>query len=279
MSSISNTMMCRKCKIQCRFNIAKHYLNDSAYNAQCHTCKNSWVSCFEHNCWWSNRTLFRASEHFKKIHSSLSEVSNNECLGSKNYTPSNINNHENVETSNNDILPDSIDNTSPLSTTDECEYTKKRKIYENINKSFISEQSKKYFCHEVNETGSGIKHIIGDAFSQKSFSTKKATKEEVSYHLQVAYLLKDMTTEKKKVLASVFSKTSTAQSFLKVTRVPTSIQDFNHFYTSKNTSIVKSSPNPKVKSKNFHAVVSITDLIVYYFAKGYKLYDAQNTPF
>ena len=101
----------------------------------------------------------------------------------------------------------------------------------------------------------------------------KASKEEVVYHQEIASFVSDLSCSMKERFASILKKTTNHRSFLKVSRVPTTINDLSKFYTSNSTSILQNIPYPEVNEKDNHAYVSIVDVILHMFGYGFKMYN------
>ena len=231
-------------------------------NIECLKCGTIWLVCAMHDRKWSRRRYKYANEHLKQFSHHTHFITNHQeyCI------PINNDNSES----------ESMDYESPEDVILKHIFPSKssnESIFENPITRF-------FFHHEINSTFSGLKFIIGNAFSGNvSSNVPDCTLQEINFHLHGLKFTMSMSHKQKfyfsyhnSLLMSAFKQDhSLSEDAFRCSRPPLDIYDINMFYFSRKTSMYKNIPHPKVFCLHNHACVSIKDIITHILAFGLEI--------
>ena len=253
-----------KCRNSENVSITKAFLPDHypLLNVQCPDCGTVWLVCPEHGIKWSRRRYKYAKDHLKNIPHNTHYVSNNEefCIP----IPQDDNNESMDESENSE---DSIlSHIFPFNESNICSN-------DNSSLSF-------FFNNEIKETFSGLKLMIGNAFSGiVSSSVTDCSLEEINFHLHGLKFTMSLSQRQRYnfsyhnslFISALKIDNPLNENAFQCSRPPLDIYDINMFYFSRKTSLYKNIPCPKVFCRNNHACVSIKDIITHVFAFGLEI--------
>ena len=231
-------------------------------NIECLKCGTIWLVCTLHNKKWSRRRYKYANEHLKSVPHHIHFISNYEeyCLPIQN---------ENSES-------ESMENETPEDTILNHIFPTK-----SANDSIIENSiSSSFFHNEINNTFSGLKFIVGNAFSGNvSSDVPNCSLEEINFHLNGLKFTMSMSQKQRfyfsyhnSLIMSAFKESNTlSEDSFRCSRPPLDNFDINMFYFSRKTSLYKNIPHPRVFCLHHHACVSIKDIITHMFAFGLEI--------
>ena len=231
-------------------------------NVECLKCGTIWLVCTMHNMKWCRRRYKSANDHLKNVSHHTHFVSNND-----NYCIPINNDHSESESMDHDSLDNLVlENIYPLQDSNNFAHDN------SISSNFLK--------NEINNTFSGLRIMINNAFSGTSSSTNpECSLEEINFHLHGLKFTMSMSQKQRfyftyhnsLLLSALKVNNSLSDDAFKCSRPPLDIYDINMFYYSRKTSIYKNIPHPQVFCLHNHACVSIKDIIIHMFAFGLEI--------
>ena len=254
-------LLCRNSE---NISVTKAFLPDHypLLNVECGECGSVWLVCVEHDKKWSRRRYKYANDHLKSVSHSTHFPSNEVqfCIPIHNEDE----NSESIasESSQRSILS----NIYP---------SQESNVFTNENIIFTN-----FFNNEIKETFSGLKFIIGNAFSGKfASSVPQCSLEEINFHLHDIKFTMTLSQKQRFLfshhnnlfMSALKVNNSSTEDAFQSSRPPLDIYDINMFFFSRKTSIYKNIPRPQVFCLHNHACVSIKDIITHMFAFGLEI--------
>ena len=229
--------------------IKKHSNNKYKTTATCLACNISWQVCFTCNKRWCRRKTSEATKHFNTQHQDESDGATTTTSNkSTNVRHRNINLYDYEAEMSTTIVPSFLNSAKEP----------------NLNNSYMSNISKRFFSLNMQGKNNGIKNIVFNAFLRSESDYSMAELEESILQMKITQHCKTLSYSQQMVFLDILN--SIRKNKFKATRLPESINDIKSFHLSNKYSIFQNLPTPKIRMNHDHAYISLVSLIDHFLS-------------